>query len=148
VSAGRIVAICISAGGIPKLPVDRARVEVNGLAGDGHAHAKHNRVSRAVSLFDDEILEELRARGYRLVPGSIGENLTVRGLHVQTLAPGTRLVSERGVVLELSEQRKPCYVLDAIDVKLKDVIVGRCGFLASVITPGELFSGDLLSSCS
>ena len=70
-------------------------------------------------------------------PGSAGENLTVAGLHVQSLPSGTRLrIGE--VVLQLEEPRKPCYVLDAIDERLKEAIVGRCGYLASVIQPGVL----------
>jgi len=38
-----------------------------------------------------------------------------------------------GVVLEISKVRKPCYVLDAINPKLKEDIVGRCGMYAKVI---------------
>lgn len=68
----------------------------------------------------------------------MGENLTVRNLHVQCLAPGDRLYLEPGVVLELTAVRKPCYLLDQIDPRLKEVAIGRCVYIAKVIATGIL----------
>ncbi len=133
--AGNLVAVCVSSGSIPKRSVDGARVTTNGLEGDEHAHDKHNRPDRAVSLFDWEILTQLQGEGFHLYPGAIGENLTVSGLHVQHLPPGT-LLEIGNVLLRLEQPRKPCYVLDSIDPSLKDVIVGRCGYMASVVREG------------
>ena len=48
------------------------------------------------------------------------------------------------VVLELTKRRGPCYVLDAIDPRLKDAIAGRCGFYAKVITTGALRPGEFV----
>lgn len=133
--AGKLVAVCVSTGGVPKRLVDAARITTNGLEGDEHAHNKHNRPDRAVSIFDWEILTRLQSEGFHLYPGAISENLTVAGLHVQHLPPGT-LLEIGNVLLRLEQPRKPCYVLDAIDPCLKDVIVGRCGFMASVAREG------------
>ena len=133
-----IVSINISEGGIPKLPIACAQVGIHGLIGDGHHHEKHNNPNQAVCLQDLEILTELRAEGFSLSPGSIGENLTVRHLNVQRLITGTILEFSGGVVLELTKERKPCYVLDDIDPKLKEVILGRCGFYAKVLREGTL----------
>ena len=141
----RILSINVSPGGIPKTPVDRVYVTRDGLAGDGHAHAKHSKPHRAISLIDEEVLEQLREEGYPVYPGATGENLTVANLHVQRLTPGTRLHMAGGVVIELSEARKPCFVLDAIDPKLKEAIVERCGFMARVITEGEIESGAAIT---
>lgn len=137
---GRLVAVCVSGGGIPKQRVASVPVTTDGLAGDGHAHAKHNRPARAVCLFDLEILNQLQDEGYPLFPGAIGENLTVAGLHVQQMPPGT-LLEIGDVLLQLEEPRKPCYVLDAIDPTLKDAIAGRCGFMASVVRGGAIAPG-------
>ena len=140
--AASVVAVCISDGGIPKTPQVAAAVNLEGLAGDAHAHEKHRRLDRAVTIQDAELLEELRTEGFALVPGAMGENLTVQGLHVQRMKPGDRLIFEDGPVLELSQVRKPCYVLDAIDPQLKELVVGRCGFLARVVKPGQLRPGQ------
>ena len=82
---------------------------------------------------------------YRLIPGSIGENFTVENLHVQTLQVGDRLSFEGGLLIELVEPRKPCFVLDAIDNNLKKDIVGRCGFLACVIEESTIKNGASVS---
>ncbi|HRY08151.1 MAG TPA: MOSC domain-containing protein [Hyphomicrobiaceae bacterium] len=140
--SARLVAVCISAGGVPKQPVPAAEVEQDGLVGDGHNHEKHRRPHRAVTIQDVELLEVLRDEGYPVGPGVMGENLTVRGLHVQQMTPGDRLSFEDGPVLELTEPRRPCYVLDSIHPTVQQAAVGRCGFLARVVTTGRLFPGQ------
>jgi MOSC domain-containing protein YiiM len=135
---GRVVAVCTSPGGIPKLPLAECAVGPDGLAGDAHDHEKHVKPERAVCVQDAEMLEQLRAEGYALTPGATGENLLLEGLGVGACSPGQRLHFAGGVVLELVAPRKPCYVLDAIDPRLKDVIVGRCGYMARVITGGVI----------
>ncbi|HUE69819.1 MAG TPA: MOSC domain-containing protein [Pirellulaceae bacterium] len=134
-SAPRVVAVSVSPGGIPKLPQSSAWASRDGLVGDGRNHAKHIRPDRAVSVWDSEILQQLVAEGFPLTPGAAGENLTVVGLKVQQLTPGTLLLIG-GAILKLEQPRKPCYVLDAIDPRLKEVIVGRCGYMASVVREG------------
>jgi MOSC domain-containing protein YiiM len=135
-----LLAVSISPGGIPKLNVTAGIVDRDGIVGDGRNHAKHIRPDRAVSLFDHEILQQLVEEGFPLVPGAAGENLTVARLYVQHLAPGTMLkIGE--AVLRLEQPRKPCYVLDAIDPRLKEAIVGRCGYMASVVREGQIQPG-------
>ena len=137
-----LLSINISSGGIPKLPVPSCAVSFKGLAGDERDHDKHYTLDRAVSLVDTEILEQLKTEGYDVSAGAIGENLTVEDLDVQALAPGDRLAFSGGVVIELAEARKPCFVLDTLGVALKKDIVGRCGYLARVIAEGELAAGE------
>jgi len=146
-AVGMVVAVCVSEGGIPKRSLAVGQVTPNGLMGDVHAHAKHNRPSRAVSIFDLETLEQLQKEGFPLYPGALGENLTVAGLHVQQLLPGS-LLEIGNVLLRLEEARKPCYVLDAINPSLKDVIVGRCGYMASVVQGGLIEPGMRIAHIS
>jgi len=141
----RVVSINISKGGIPKNPVGSVFVRAAGLEGDGHNHEKHYRPMQAVSLQDIEKLNELRGEGYSLYPGATGENVTVTNLNINALPLGTRLEFAGGVMIELSKVRTPCYVLDAIDPKLKDDIAGRCGYYASVIKEGELRTGEAIT---
>lgn len=143
--APRLIAVNISSGGIPKRAVPCARLTLDGLEGDGHDHEKHRRRERAISIQDVELLDEIRAEGYGVAPGLMGENLTVQALDVQSLSAGDRLVFEGGAALELTGIRKPCYVLDAVDPRLKESVVGRCGFMARVVTPGELRPGQSIT---
>ena len=139
-----VVSINISPGGIPKLPVSSIHVTQMGLVGDGHNHEKHKSPLQAVCLQDLELIEELRREGFPLTSGVIGENLTVNNLCIQKLPAGTVLEFSRGVVLELTKPRNPCYVLDAIDLRLKSAIAGRCGFYARVLKEGKLQVGETI----
>lgn len=136
----QVIAVNISAGGIPKLPLSVADVNSDGLLGDFHAHLKHIRPDRAVSLLDYEIILALSREGFLVWPGRMGENLTVVGTDVQHMSPGTELTIDE-VTLRLEAPRKPCYVLDAIDPRLKDAAVGRCGYMASVVRGGSIMPG-------
>lgn len=141
-----VLSINTSPGGIPKRPHESIEVTPSGLAGDGHNHEKHNNPLFAVSLIDVEDLDDLRDEGFDVYPGATGENVTVRGLDVDDLDIGDRLRFSGGVEVELTKKRKPCYVLDAISPELKKTIVGRCGFLAKVITPGKLATGETIDA--
>ena len=99
---------------------------------------------QAVSLQDAEVLEDLAREGFCLKPGATGENLMVHNLRVNQLQAGTILEFSGGVVLELTKERKPCYVLDAIDPRLKEVLVGRCGFYAKVLREGIIQTGEMI----
>jgi MOSC domain-containing protein YiiM len=145
---GWVVSINSSPGGIPKRPVEEGFVTLDGLAGDGRAHAKHIKPVRAISLLEEELIEAIRAEGYAVGPGVMGENLTTRGLDLPGLAPGTRLRFAGGVEIELTEPRVPCFVLDAVHPDLKHAVRGRFGYLACVVTPGVLRAGDSIDVCA
>ena len=114
------------------------------MEGYGHNHEKHRTPFQAVCLHDIEKLEYLNREGYSLSMGTTGENLTVRNLHVNTLSVGTIHEFSGGVVLELTKIRKPCYVLDGINPRLKEDIVGRCGLYAKVLKDGTLQKGETI----
>jgi MOSC domain-containing protein YiiM len=139
---GKVISVNISPGGIPKRPTPRAEVATEGLVGDGHDHEKHNTPLQALSLIDLEDLEDLEREGFAVGPGATGENVTLEGLEVDSLQVGDRLEFSGGVTIELTKQRKPCYVLDAIDPELKKAIVGRCGFYGKILVPGALEPGE------
>ncbi|MFZ5877087.1 MAG: NTP transferase domain-containing protein [Nitrospirota bacterium] len=115
---------------------------IDGIRGDGRAHAKHVKPTRAISLIEEEVLVQIRREGYAVGPGVMGENLTVRGLDLLALTPGTRLRFAGGVEIELVEPRKPCFVLDAIHPDLKTVVQGRFGYMARVVAEGALRVGE------
>jgi len=139
-----VIAVCTSFGGIPKRPRPGVYVSRKGLEGDGHNHEKHYRPGQEVCLMDWEILQDLRQEGFLLDCGSVGENLTIKNLSVQALPPAAILQFAGGVELELTKPRHPCYVLDAIDPRLKEAIIGRCGYYARVSREGFLFPGEII----
>ncbi|MCA9285969.1 MAG: MOSC domain-containing protein [Phycisphaerales bacterium] len=139
----QVLSINTSPGGIPKLPRPSCRVSMRGLEGDAHNHEKHNHPDCAVSLLDLEMIASLREDGFELVPGSVGENLTLSGVNVQDMSIGDRLRfvnpdGSEGPEIELTKVRKPCFVLDAIHPDLQALAPGRIGFLAKVVREGNL----------
>ena len=107
--SGRIVQLNVSPGGVPKLPVPEARVTALGLEGDAHRDLEHHGgPERAVCLFALERIEALRAEGHSIVPGAIGENVTVEGVDWSRVAPGTRLHLGDEVVVEITRYTTPC----------------------------------------
>jgi MOSC domain-containing protein YiiM len=113
-SAGRtglVHQVSVSLGGIPKLPVEGARVGRLGLEGDGHGEPEpiHGGPDRAVCLYCVEAIARVRADGHTAFPGSFGENLTLGGIDWSALAAGDRLaVGDDGLVIELTTYVTPC----------------------------------------
>ena len=139
---GRVIAVNISAGGIPKRNVDACDVTLAGLRGDRHDHAKHDSPLQAVSLLDVEMIESLREDGFDLSPGATGENVTLADAHIQRCVVGDRVRFSGGLEIEITKVRKPCSVLDAIDPALRIASVGRIGMLAKVLRPAPLAVGE------
>ena len=107
-AGGTVVQVSTSGGGVPKLPVQRARVDERGVEGDSQQNRRHHgRPWQAVCLWSAEVIEALQAEGHPIGFGSAGENLTVRGLDWSLLTPGLRLGIGSAVV-QLSSYAVPC----------------------------------------
>lgn len=107
---GRIVQISISAGGVPKHPVAEARVTADGIDGDGHRNTRyHGGPDRALCLYSIERIRALAAEGHSIVPGSIGENVTIEGLEWSAVEPGARMRLGERVVIEVTRYTSPCF---------------------------------------
>ena len=105
---GVIVSINTSRGGVPKLPVPSARVSPSGLDGDEQRNLRHHGgPDRALCLYSMERIEALQREGHAIAPGTTGENLTIRGLDWDTIAPGVQLHAG-GVTVEVTAYASPC----------------------------------------
>ena len=107
--AGRIAQLSVSNGGVPKHAVETVRVTPLGLEGDAHRDREHHGgPDRAVCLFAMEAITELQGNGHPLVPGALGENVTLEGLDWSAVQPGSRLRLGDDVVLEVTRYTSPC----------------------------------------
>jgi MOSC domain-containing protein YiiM len=140
--AGRLLQLNVSGGGMPKKPIAQARVTVDGVAGDWQKNRKyHGGPNRAICIYSEELYAWLREKGVDVGPGDIGENFTTIGIDLQKLARGTRLkVGE--CVVEITDVRIPCGQLKKWDVDLPELIVGRSGWVARVVSEGVVRPGD------
>jgi MOSC domain-containing protein YiiM len=161
---GVVVAVCRDAEHAfskPARPVIRL---LAGLGVEGDAHlgvtVQHrSRVARdptrpnlrQVHLVHEELQEELRAAGFAVHPGSMGENVTTRGVDLLALSAGTRLRIGDSAVVEVTGLRNPCRQLNAFRSGLMKAVLGRdangalirrAGIMGVVLAGGEVRPGD------
>ncbi|MEX2662225.1 MAG: MOSC domain-containing protein [Vicinamibacterales bacterium] len=145
---GILHSINVSDGGVPKLPRDWARVNTSGVDGDRQEDRRfHGGPDRAVCLYSLELIEALQGEGHPIVPGSIGENLTLHGLDWTEVRPEARLeIGE--VVLEVTRATSPCHKIaaafsdgDFTRVSQK-AHPGWSRFYARVLREGLVTAGD------
>ncbi|MFK0072920.1 MOSC domain-containing protein [Arthrobacter woluwensis] len=148
--------------GFSKETVESLRLlEGQGVEGDAHCGVtvKHrSRVAadpsqpnlRQVHLIHAELFEELRAAGFAVKPGDLGENLTTRGVDLLSLPVGTRLVMGAAVVT-VTGLRNPCQQINGFQTGLlKQVLkvdregrpVRLAGVMGIVSRGGEISTGD------
>ncbi|HTI88791.1 MAG TPA: MOSC domain-containing protein [Alphaproteobacteria bacterium] len=147
-------------------PNERAIRLITGLGVEGDAHlgtTVQHRVDirrnpdrpnlRQVHLIHEELQEELRAAGFKVFPGTVGENVTTRGIALLDLPTGTRLKFGAEAVIEITGLRKPCRQLNDFQQGLMDAVIGkdadgnpvyRCGVMAVVVADGEVRTGDAI----
>lgn len=135
-----------------------------GLGVEGDAHqgetVKHrSRVARdpsgpnlrQVHLLQAELHEELRAGGFAVAAGQLGENPTTRGVDLLGLPAGTRLHLGEEAVVEVTGLRNPCVQLDEIQPGLMSATLGRdehgrlvrkAGVMGIVLAGGDVRGGD------
>ena len=135
-----------------------------GLGVEGDAHmgvtVKHrSRVARdpsqpnlrQVHLIHAELHDELRARGFPVRAGEMGENITTRGLDLLRLPVGTRLHLGAAAVVEITGLRNPCAQLDRIQPGLMAAVLDRdaqghlirkAGVMGVVLAGGEVRPAD------
>lgn len=166
-SGGIVLAVALSpAHGFSK-PVEPGGITLLpglGVAGDAHCGAtvKHrSRVARdpsqpnlrQVHLLHAELFEELAARGFRIGPGDVGENVTTRGIDLLGLPEGTLLRLGATAVVEVTGLRNPCAQLDRFAPGLMQAVLGRdaagglvrkAGIMAVVRTGGTVRPGDAI----
>ncbi|HUO46970.1 MAG TPA: MOSC domain-containing protein [Acidimicrobiia bacterium] len=146
---GAIHQINISPGGVPKLPIDQAKVTEGGIVGDDH-HDKvhHGGPDAALCLYSLEVIEQLQGEGHPIFPGAAGENLTVSGLDWVQVTPGTRWQLGEDVEIEISGYATPCqnnsgwFRGGEILRMHQSRHPGASRVYARVITPGSLRPGD------
>ncbi len=137
---------------------------LKGLGVEGDAHmgetVKHrSRVAadptqpnlRQVHLIHTELHDELRAKGFDVAAGDMGENITTRGVDLLALPRGARLYIGEEVVLELTGLRNPCAQLDkfqgglmkaVLDHDEEGNLIRKAGVMSVVLMGGEVRVND------
>ncbi|HUX85596.1 MAG TPA: MOSC domain-containing protein [Chloroflexota bacterium] len=140
-------------------------IEGLGVEGDAHAGAtvKHRgRVAqdpsqpnlRQVHLIQAELHEALRAAGFDVTAGQLGENLTTEGIDLLGLPTGARLRLGETAIVEITGLRNPCTQLERIQPGLMSAVLDRdaqgklirkAGVMAIVVASGPVYPGDAIA---
>src|SRR4051794_29710624 len=146
---GAVFQINTSRGGVPKLPLEEAYLEFEGVTGDSQANRKyHGGPERAVCLFSLEHIQELQTEGHPIFPGSVGENLTLTGLEWFTLSPGTILRIGDEAILQVTTFTVPCksiaksFISSEFNRISQKLHPGNSRVYARVLQPGALRKGQ------
>ncbi|HLT95573.1 MAG TPA: MOSC domain-containing protein [Acidimicrobiia bacterium] len=133
-----------------------------GVEGDAHLgeYVKHrSRVAkdptqpnlRQVHLIQSELLDELRAAGFSVEPGEMGENITTRDIDLLSLPTGAHLHIGGDAIVEVTGLRNPCRQLDGLQRGLMAAVLDRddegnlirkAGIMGVVVSEGIVRPGD------
>ena len=81
---GRLLGIFTSNGGVPKLPVDSAQIDSNGIVGDACNNKKHHGgPMKAICVLENKLLVKLQSEGHPIQAGTTGENILVEGYNLE-----------------------------------------------------------------
>ena len=156
---GTVVQVSISPGGVPNQAIPHAVVTTRGIVGDGWRHPEfHGTPKRALLLITAEGIEEIRALGFPVAYGSLGENLTTQGLDRRALRLGQSFQCGSARI-QLTEPRLPCNTISVFGEGIQNAIYdlrtmrhdftspvwGLSGFYASVLEPGEVRPGEAIT---
>ena len=161
---GVVVAVSLDAVHQFSKPVQKSIRLLAGLGVEGDAHlgvtVQHrSRVAkdptrpnlRQVHLIQEELLDELRADGFQVAPGAIGENITTRGINLLALPQGARLHFGEAAVVGVTGLRDPCRQLNdyqpglmtaVLDRDEQGNLVRKAGIMGIVLAAGDVRAGD------
>jgi len=120
-----------------------------------HLYAKrknpHTPNLRQVHLIQQELFAELKEKGFEVLPGILGENITTVGLDLLALPSGTKLFIGEDVLVELTGLRTPCSQINDIQPGLMQALFDRdehgemirkAGVMAVIVQGGMVKAGD------
>lgn len=136
-----------------------------GVAGDAHSGVTvqhRSRVAvdpttpnlRQVHLIQSELFDELRAAGYDVAPGQLGENITTAGIDLLGLPRGAILRIGPQASVQITGLRNPCAQINTFSPGLLKQVLGqdedgelvrRAGVMAIVLDGGPIAPGDAIA---
>ena len=165
-SEGVVTAVSLSAKHHFSKPTQLGIRLLAGLGVEGDAHlgvtVKHrSRVAkdptqpnlRQVHLIHEELFEELKAAGFDIAPGAIGENITTRGIDLLGLPRGARLHIGPSAVVDVTGLRDPCRQLNTyrpglmaavLDRDKQGKLILKAGIMGVVLAGGDVTAGDTI----
>jgi MOSC domain-containing protein YiiM len=162
----RVVAVCFRRGHHFSKTQSLSIRLLTGLGVEGDAHmgerVKHLYLARKnpdapnlrqVHLMHAELFDEVRAKGFDVKPGDLGENITTEGVDLLGLSTGTKLYLGEEAIIEITGLRNPCHQIDdfqkgllkaTLDKDADGKLVRKSGIMSVVLTGGDVRPGDTI----
>ncbi|HEY4942349.1 MAG TPA: MOSC domain-containing protein [Rhizomicrobium sp.] len=139
-------------------------IEGLGVEGDAHLGVTVQHLSRIkrdpttpnlrqIHLIHAELHDELRAKGFSVAPGDMGENVTTRGIDLLGLPVNARLHLGASAIVEVKGLRNPCFQLDnfqnglmaaTLDKDADGDLIRKAGVMGVVVAGGTVKPGDAI----
>lgn len=133
-------------------------VENDAHAGDRVQHGSRVRADptqpnlRQVHLMQVELFAELRAKGFVVEPGDLGENITTSGIDLLALGRGAILRIGEQVALQVTGLRNPCSQIEAfapgllkeVAAKTNQGVERKAGIMCIALEDGSVKPGDAI----
>ena len=137
-------------------------IEGLGVEGDSHfgKNVQHRFLAkknpnqdnlRQVHLIHFELLEELNGKGFKVLEGDLGENITTFGIDLLSLPTNTILKIGNAVKIKITGLRNPCLQLDnfqkgllkaVVEKDVKGNVIRKCGVMGIVEKGGQIKVDD------
>jgi MOSC domain-containing protein YiiM len=154
---GRIVQINVSQGGVPKLPVPRAFVSVERVEGDDWSNKDvHGGTRQVILMISVENIEKLKAEGYPLFSGALGENFPTEGIDYRQIRYADVFRAGDTLEFRITKRRGPCKTItvygkdigtalfdaEASEHRPESTHWGMSGFYGEILKEGTVRTGD------
>lgn len=141
--SGKIISICISKErGVLKSEVASVKITLQGIVGDGHSGDWERQVT--CLNYQSFLRAKEKHPELDLHPGSFAENITIDGIDLSEIGPGSKLLLGDSIILQVSQIGKedhPSVVTRTYGISL----LPYEGLFCKVIQGGNLVPGDIVS---
>lgn len=109
---------------------------------------------RQVHVIHAELLDQLAAKGFTVLPGELGENILTSGVDLLKLPAGVLLNIGPDAMIEITGLRNPCNQINGHSAGLMNAVieiaedrslVRKAGIMGVVLATGKICSGDAIS---
>ncbi|MDP2323479.1 MAG: MOSC domain-containing protein [Gammaproteobacteria bacterium] len=108
---------------------------------------------RQIHLMHFELFDKLRRKGFDILPGQLGENITTQGVDLLALPTDTELRIGVDAVVRITGLRNPCSQIDnfrpglmaaVLDRSTTGQLIRKAGVMAVVVSGGRVMAGDAI----
>jgi MOSC domain-containing protein YiiM len=109
---------------------------------------------RQVHLIHSKLHDELKIKGYKILPGQMGENITTRGIELLKLPTDTLLHIGEQAIIQIIGLRNPCAQLNrfksglmsaVLDKDFNGNLIRKAGIMGIVINSGVVKTEDTIN---